>query len=123
MAGALALALGAGSGACACKGSGNKGTKGNGNTNKPVVSECDKHRAKVEKLYRAAITETDPKKRAAAEASVPDDVTMIMNDCRTKPAQFGPCLARVNTVKEMEQRCIIQLDDEGKVEGRAFGGS
>jgi hypothetical protein len=127
-AGALALAIGAGGGACACNGSGNgKGTtgkgNGDGNVKKPPVSAvCDKQRDKVEKLYRGAITETDPKKRAAAEAAVPDNVQMIMNDCRTDPKRFGPCLERVTTVADMEKSCIIPLDDEGRVEGKMFGG-
>jgi hypothetical protein len=43
---------------------------------------------------------------------------MIMNDCVKNPTKFAPCLAAATTVAQMEQECVIPLDDEG-TEGEA----
>jgi hypothetical protein len=38
---------------------------------------------------------------------------MIMNDCVKNPTKYAPCLAAAATVAQMEQECVIPLDDEG----------
>ena len=44
---------------------------------------------------------------------VADNTAMVMNDCAKNPAKLAPCLAAAATVAELEQECLIPLDDEG----------
>jgi hypothetical protein len=46
---------------------------------------------------------------------------MVLTDCRGDPARFAPCLRAAVSVPQMERDCLVPLDDEGKVEGQAFG--
>ena len=120
------------SGACACKDGGKAGgttgpTGGNGTTEKGDPAECDKSADKVKGLYaKAAEAEAKPddkeEVRALRAKIVEDNTHMVMVDCRAQPARFAPCLAAAVSVEQMERDCLIPLDDEGKVEGKAFGG-
>jgi hypothetical protein len=129
--GAALLALLVASGACACK-SGSKtggGTAGPGNgsdtADKGDPAECEKARDKVRSFYEkeaAATAKPDDseKVRALRSQIVEDNTEMVMIDCRARPARFAPCLQRATSVEQMERECLIPLDDEGKVEGKAF---
>jgi hypothetical protein len=70
---------------------------------------------RVEAMYRAEGQQREPKR---VDEYVSDNTTMIMNDCVTNPAKLAPCLAAAATVAQMEQECVIPLDDEG-TEGEA----
>jgi len=76
----------------------------------PAGAACDAMRTKVERLYRAETRERDPVRFAEAVA---DNTTMVMNDCRTAPDKATACIAAATTVKELEARCLVPIDDEG----------
>lgn len=71
---------------------------------------CDDVKAKVEALYRAEAQEKEPTR---VEAAVMDNTTMVMNDCMKDPATFVPCLAKAQSISEIEKNCLVPLDDEG----------
>jgi hypothetical protein len=75
-----------------------------------TAATCDSVKPRVESLYRAEGQQREPKR---VDEYVSDNTTMIMNDCVTNPAKFAPCLAAAATVAQMEQECVIPLDDEG----------
>lgn len=75
-----------------------------------TAATCDSVKPRVESMYRAEGQQREPKR---VDEYVSDNTTMIMNDCVTNPAKFAPCLAAAATVAQMEQECVIPLDDEG----------
>ena len=81
-----------------------------------VAVTCDSVKPRVEAMYRAEGQQREPKR---VDEYVSDNTTMIMNDCVTNPPKFAPCLAAATTVAQMEQECVIPLDDEG-TEGEAI---
>jgi hypothetical protein len=84
-------------------------------TPSPAGASCDAVKPRVESLYRAEGQQREPKR---VDEYVSDNTTMIMNDCVKNPAKFAPCLANAPTVAQMEQECVIRLDDDG-TEGEA----
>jgi hypothetical protein len=80
-----------------------------------TTATCDNVKPRVEAMYRAEGQQREPKR---VDEYVSDNTTMIMNDCVTNPAKLAPCLAAAATVAQMEQECVIPLDDEG-TEGEA----
>lgn len=112
-------------GSLACTGSSN-------GTSKPPESACAAHRDHVAGLYRAELSNersaptdgkdpgADKDSLASLEASVGDNTEMVLADCRRDPVRFAPCLQAAVSVPQMERDCLIALDDEGTVEGRAF---
>lgn len=93
---------------------------GSAAANTPPVAErattCDDVRPRVEAMYRAEAQAREPKRVDEATA---DNTTMVMNDCKKDPSKAVPCLATVGTIAELEQRCLIPLDEEG-TEGELF---
>jgi hypothetical protein len=93
-------------------------TRDGGETN--IVQNCGAMQHKVKSLYEEA---------ADSEAIVPNrrsefiaaNLHMVMSDCRLSPAQGYACLQQVKTAKELENACLVYLDDEGTVEGYRFG--
>lgn len=49
-----------------------------------------------------------------------DDIDMVLADCQSAPTRLVPCLQAATSAPELERDCLIPLDDEGTVEGRAF---
>jgi hypothetical protein len=80
-----------------------------------ATATCDNVKPRVESMYRAEGQQREPKR---VDEYVSDNTTMIMNDCVKNPTKFAPCLAAATTVAQMEQECVIPLDDEG-TEGEA----
>jgi hypothetical protein len=74
------------------------------------ATACADVRSRVEQLYRA---EAEQRESTRVDDAVADNTTMVMNDCAREPAWIAPCLARAGSVAELEQQCLIQLDDEG----------
>jgi len=92
--------------ACAC-GKKDDGTgPGAGTGTAARAGSCDEARAHVEDLYRGT-------------ESAADDVAMVMKDCAADPARVAGCAGAAKTAAELEQRCLIPLDDEGS-EGDRF---
>ncbi|MEM9492720.1 MAG: hypothetical protein AAGC55_26465 [Myxococcota bacterium] len=52
---------------------------------------------------------------------IADDTEMALADCRRQPQRVVPCLRGAQSAAELEQRCLIALDDEGTIEGAQFG--
>jgi hypothetical protein len=109
-------------GACACPnkqatgpGSGSGNGSGSG-SNVTQGGACDGIRARVEQLYRAEAQAKEPKR---VDEAVSDNTTMVMNDCAKAPDKVAACVKTANSVAEIEQRCLIPLDDEG-TEGEAM---
>ena len=42
-----------------------------------------------------------------------ENTTMVMNDCAKDPATFVPCIAKVQSIAELEKQCVVPLDEEG----------
>ena len=94
----------------ATNGSGQGSSTGSGT---PVVTNakaCADVKAKVEALYRAEAQAKEPKR---VDAAVADNTTMVMNDCNKDPATFVPCLAKAQSIAELEKNCLVALDEEG----------
>jgi len=74
------------------------------------LTGCDGVKAKLEQLYRA-----DAQARAIVnvEEAVADNTAMVMADCKKDPAKVSACIAAAPGVKEIEAKCLVQLDDEG----------
>lgn len=70
---------------------------------------CDDARTKLTELYAA---EPTPARNGTAD-TVSDNVTMVMNDCKKAQDRVLPCLAAAATVKDIEAKCVLPLDDEG----------
>jgi hypothetical protein len=80
-----------------------------------TAATCDNVKPRVESMYRAEGQQREPKR---VDEYVSDNTTMIINDCVKNPTKLAPCLAAASTVAQMEQECVIPLDDEG-TEGEA----
>jgi hypothetical protein len=89
------------------------GTRGPGATS----PACEAVRPRVEQLYRA---ETQAGEPARADEAVADNTTMVMNDCARAPDKIAPCVRSAGSVKDLEARCLIPLDEEG-TEGERRG--
>jgi len=89
-----------------------------------AADPCAALASKVEALYRAEGAGARPATDAGAQLAdelVAANVHMVLKDCRTDPGTFVPCLSKAQSTAEIESECVVPLDDEGKVEGRAFG--
>ena len=89
------------------------GGQGSGGGGAPIVANaktCADVKAKVEQLYRAEAQVKEPKR---VEAAVADNTTMVMTDCNKDPATFVPCIAKAQSIAELEKNCVLPLDDEG----------
>lgn len=89
------------------------GTGSQQSTNVPPsgsAKTCADVKPKVEALYRAEAEAKEPKRVAAAVA---DNTAMVMNDCNKDPVKAVPCLVSVQSISELEQQCLVPLDDEG----------
>jgi hypothetical protein len=96
---------------CACgkkdgTGPGGGGTGTGTGTGTGVEADCDAVKPHVEELY--AGTET-----------AADDVAMVMKDCAENPGLVAGCAKSAKTAADLEQRCLIPIDDEGS-EGDRF---
>ncbi len=119
-------------GACACK----DGSKANGPTGPSTGKEdatqgnpadceksIDRARALYEKAAEAEAKPDDSEDVKALRAEIlEDNVHMVLVDCKAHPDRFAPCLEKATSVEQMERDCLVPLDDEGTVEGKAFGG-
>jgi hypothetical protein len=87
-------------------------TPGSGSVVVPTgpVTSCDSAKAKVEALYRA---EAQAKESKRVDEAVADNTQMVLADCAKQPNTAVPCLAKVQTVAELEKDCLIPLDPEG----------
>ncbi len=74
------------------------------------ATRCEDVKPRVEALYRADAQAKEPTR---VDEAVADNTTMVMNDCAKQPAVAVPCLAKVGSLTELEQRCLIPLDEEG----------
>ncbi len=102
--------------ACACKNKPDTGPGDGSGTGTGTASTCDDIKDHVDGLYRADATAA---KLEHVDETVADNVAMVMTDCAATPAKVAPCASKARTVAELEQRCLIPLDDEGS-EGDAF---
>ena len=94
------------------------GSSGGGPSTPPTTNAktCDDVKSRIEQMYRSEAQAKEPKR---VEEAVADNTAMVMNDCAKDPAKIVPCLARAGSIAELEQQCLIQLDDEG-TEGQAL---
>lgn len=94
------------------------GSSGSGPTTPPTANAktCDDVRPRVEQMYRGEAQLKEPKR---VEEAVADNTAMVMNDCAKDPAKIVPCVASAGSIAELENHCLIQLDDEG-TEGQAL---
>lgn len=105
--------------ACACpsKQASTGTTTGSGSAvTEPVLIGCEAVRQKVERMYRSESTDKDA---ARLEGSIADNTAMVMNDCAKAPDKVVACINGSTTIAELEQNCLVQLDDEGS-EGEAL---
>jgi hypothetical protein len=85
-----------------------------------IIRSCEGMHSKIEGLYQAEAEATEiPANRRGEFVSA--NLHMVMSDCRLSPARSYSCLQRATTVREVEQECLVFLDDEGTVEGFRFG--
>jgi len=95
----------------ACASPGKVGTRPGGGSNDGSAAQlCEGIRPKVERLYRAEAEAKEPQRVAEAVA---DNTTMVMNDCARAPAKVAPCVNAASSVAQLEQQCLVPLDDEG----------
>jgi hypothetical protein len=85
-------------------------TGGSGGAAPGAATTCADVRPKVEQLYRADAQTREPKRIDEATA---DNTAMAMADCAKDPAHAVPCLAKAETVADLEKQCLIPLDPEG----------
>lgn len=88
------------------------GSQGSGGT-APVIANaatCADVKAKVEGLYRAEAQAKEPKR---VEEAVADNTSMVMADCAKAPTTTVPCLAKAQSIVEIEKNCLVPLDEEG----------
>jgi hypothetical protein len=95
--------------ACACP---SKSSQGPGSGSAPPVTGtgCDGIRARLESLYRAEAQQKEPKR---VDEAVADNTAMVMSDCAKAPDKVAPCVAKADTVAEIEKSCLIPIDEEG----------
>lgn len=99
--------------ACPGKPATNGTGQGGSGSGAPVVTNaksCADVGAKIEALYRAEAQAKEPKR---VDGFVADNTTMVMNDCNKDPAIVVPCLAKAQSIAELEKNCLVPLDDEG----------
>ena len=97
--------------ACACPGKKSPAPSGNATVEvAPAAATCDGVKSKVAQLYRAEGEMKEPKR---VDELVDDNTKMVMTDCAKDPAKFAPCIAKAQTVAELEKQCLVPLDDEG----------
>jgi hypothetical protein len=101
--------------ACACKNKSDTGPGGNG-SGTGGGAKCDEIKAHVEKLYRAEATGDN------IDEQVADNTQMVLNDCEAQPDKVATCARGATSVADLEQRCLIPLDQEGS-EGDVFTGA
>lgn len=111
----VAMAVMAATLASACPGKSGSPAGGGSGGGDPVRL-CEGLRPKIERLYRAEAAAKEPQR---VDEAVADNTTMVMNDCIKAPAKVAPCVDRASTVAELEQQCLLPLDDEGS-EGEAL---
>lgn len=113
--------------ACGCKnGDKSGGTLGNGNGQgpAPTAADCDGLRDRLITLYgQAAPAPPDetPEAGKLREQEARDNADMVVADCRRDPARIVPCVRRAADARQIEQGCVLPLDDEGNAEQRQFG--
>ena len=114
--------------ACGCKSGSKSGDdtlgKGHGNGPPPTAADCDGQREPVTRLYAQSYPAPpgeSPEAAALRAQELQDNVAMVMADCKKDPARVVPCLQTVVSVKQLEQACLIPLDDEGNAEQQQFG--
>jgi len=95
---------------CGCGGTAPAGPGSGAGAPRVVGTACDPLRSRVEQLYRGEARDGDA---ARAAEWVADNTAMVMTDCATEPARFAPCITAATTVRELEARCLVPLDDEG----------
>jgi hypothetical protein len=114
--------------ACACKskadtGPGKGSGTGTGGPDTGDPAQCDKLATHLEELYRADATATAGSGSAATpemlDEIVKDNVTMAMSDCKAAPTRVTACAEKAKSAAELEDRCLIPLDEEG-TEGDQF---
>ncbi len=95
-----------------CSGKPTTASGGQGTGSAPVATgtTCADVKAKVEQLYRAEGQVKEPKR---VEAFVVDNTTMVMADCAKDPGAFVACIAKAQSIAELEKQCLVPLDDEG----------
>jgi hypothetical protein len=94
--------------ACACP---SKSSQGPGSGSAVVTGNgCDGIRAKVESLYRTEAQQKEPKR---VDEAVADNTAMVMTDCAKEPDKVAPCVAKAETIAEIEKSCLIPIDEEG----------
>jgi hypothetical protein len=94
--------------ACACP---SKSSQGPGSGSAAVTGNgCDGIRAKVESLYRTEAQQKEPKR---VDEAVADNTAMVMTDCAKEPDKVAPCVAKAETIAEIEKSCLIPIDEEG----------
>lgn len=93
----------------------------------PGPEACAALEPRIAELYRedmaAALAAADPEVQAKEREILGDNVEMVLVDCRAQPARLVPCLEAATSVAQLERDCLIPLDDEGTVEGKALGSS
>lgn len=104
---ALVIVLGL-AGGCpgkpAAPGGGGGGGGGSG------AAGCEGLRPRLEQLYRADAEANEPKR---VDEAVADNTAMVLGDCAKAPDRVIPCVHAATSVAEIEQRCVIPLDEEG----------
>jgi hypothetical protein len=100
----------------ACSGSGaTRPGKNDGGGNTPPAPgadrRCDAIRDRVRTLYAAGAAE-----------DIDADVDIVLADCRAQPDTVIPCVGKVQTAAELTATCLLPLDENGRVEGKQFGG-
>jgi len=83
---------------------------GSASSAQPLSPACAAVRPRVEQLYRADAQAHEP---GRADEAVADNTAMVMNDCGKAPDKVAACVAAASTVKDLEARCLVPLDDEG----------
>ena len=77
----------------------------------PATISCADATANVTALYEAEAKATD---QATHDVTfVDDNVAMVMKDCAADPAKVAPCAKTAPSVADLEQQCLIPLDEEG----------
>jgi len=86
-------------------------TAGSGSTAGTVRGgPCDAVRGRVEQLYRAEARAAEP---ARVDEAVADNTAMVMTDCARVPEKIAACITAATSVKDLEARCLVPIDDEG----------
>ena len=103
---------------CSCNGNSKSPTTGNP---KLGPEACTSARDHIAAVYKAEMPPSeDEKQKIRNHQAVEDNTRMILTDCRTDPTRFVPCIVKAKTVATLEAKCLIPLDDEGRVEGNRF---